>query len=103
MKNDLVQMASGKARACLCVVSLTATTAENEAVISCHEGTEVSVGASAPVATGVDAEAGLGVGVECFDKLTLPEGEVVLFSEAMIYINYFPQKAPRPLHTPLLF
>ena len=78
MKNDLVQMASKKSRACLCVVSLTATTAEKDAIISVHEGTEVAVGASAPVAKGVDGEVEVGVGVECFNKLTLPEGWVAM-------------------------
>ena len=76
MKNDFVQQLSKKWNACLCVVSLTATIAKNHAIVSCHEGTEVSTDAAAPVINGVSANAGIGVGVESFDKLALPKGKL---------------------------
>ena len=46
MKSDIVQRASSKAGACLCVVSSTITTAEENAIISCHEETDVSAAAA---------------------------------------------------------
>ena len=68
-------MASAKDRYCLCVVSLIATTAEEDGIISCHKERGGSAGAVAPVAQGVGAKAGVGVGVECFNQFDLPEGE----------------------------
>ena len=80
MKNELVQLVSKKPRACLCVIMVTATTATDKAVVSCQEGVEASVGGSAPVCKGVDAEAEVGVASETYNRLTLAEGEIYTFT-----------------------
>ena len=77
MNNELVKAVAKKPRACLCVVMMTATTASDEAVVSCQEEGGVKVGASAAVlGTGVTAKAKLGVDSEYFNQLTLVKGKI---------------------------
>ena len=95
MKNELVQLVSKKPRACLCVILVTATTATDKAVVSCREGVEAGLGASArmgswsslasltglsapSICEGLEGEAEAGVASKSFNQLILPEGKVYL-------------------------
>ena len=81
MKHDLVKKLSMKKHACLCVVSLTANLAEENAYLTCCQGTKVDTGvkATVPVTAPVTASTGVGVDKESFNDMTLTQGKLSLF------------------------
>ena len=77
MQNDLIESVKKKSNDCLCVVTLTITTATDDAQVSCHKGTDVSVNAEAPVPgtlVSTDANAGVGMGKEISKAIKLHKG-----------------------------
>ena len=82
MKNDLVQKVSKTSRTCLCLIMVTTTLADSDAVVSAQEDTELAVDAEVKIQTpvqDVNLNAGVGREQQVYDKLTLIKGNTLFF------------------------
>ena len=92
MKNDLVQKVSKTSRTCLCLIMVTTTLADSDAVVSAQEDTELAVDAEVKIQTpvqDVNLNAGVGREQQVYDKLTLIKGN----SLSSFFIRYRHSKA----------